>query len=354
MRILHAPVDINSAAWETSQVERSMGHYSQVMVFDEYFGCSYDYNLHFLNNNKIINFLNASSFFIKSLKKYDIFHFYYGKTLIPFPWYPGRRIIPILLDLVILKLLRKKIFFTFHGSDVRRKILFLKNYKNNMYKKVNFSDYLEDIFKLVRLKFISIFADKVFVTTPDLKFFIPFAEITPQRINLKNWEISSRKKLLKLKSLKSKVVIFHAPGDRQSKGTEYIIKIVKRIQKEGAFISFELAENIDHSQIKRFFDNADICIDQLLSGWYGMFSVEAMALNKPVICYLNKDLFSFVPWAKDIPIVNANIANLYDKLKWLIENPQEREKIGKMGREFVEKWHNPIKTAEKLTKLYEK
>ena len=352
MRILHAPININGAAWEVSQVKRSMGHYSRVMVFDEYFGRLYDYNLHFLKNNKIKNFLNAISFFIKSIKKYDIFHFYYGKTLIPLPLYSGNRIAPILLDLIILKILRKKIFFTFHGSDIRRIKLFLKNYKNIMIRKITFFDYIEDIFKLFRLKFITIFADKIFVTTPDLKFFISSAEVIPQRLNLNNWEISSSENLSKIELSKSRVVILHAPINREAKGTEYILKTVKDLEKNGVPIYFNLVENIKHGQIKKFFDSADICIDQLLSGWYGMFSVEAMALNKPVICYLNEDLFSFIPWGKDIPIVNANINNLYDKLKWLIENPKERQQIGKRGRDFVEKWHNPKIITERITELY--
>jgi len=352
MRILHAPININGAAWQVSQVERAKGYYSRVMVFDEYFGRLHDYNLHFLKNNKIKNFFNALCFFIKSLKKYDVFHFYYGKTLVPLPFYSGKRIVPILLDLIILKILRKKIFFTFHGSDIRRKKLFLGKYKNNISRKFDFFDYPEDLFKLIRLKFITIFTNKIFITTPDLKFFIPSAEITPQRISLNDWKISSFNRLSKIKSLKSRVVIFHASNNRQAKGTRYIIKTINRLEGEGAHICFELVENIQHNQIKKFFNIADICIDQMLSGWYGMFSVEAMAVNKPVICYLNEDLFPFVPWSEDIPILNADTDNLYDKLKWLIENPKERERIGKMGRTFVEKWHNPKIIAEKIIELY--
>lgn len=352
MRILHAPININGAAWEVSQAERSTGHYSRVMVFDEYFGRFYDHNLHFLKNNKIKNFLNAISFFIKSLREYDIFHFYYGKTLVPMPYYFKNRITPILLDLVILKLFGKKIFFTFHGSDIRRKKIFLGKYKNNVSEKINFFDYLEDLFKLVRLKFITIFANKIFITTPDLKFFISSAEITPQRINLNTWKISSCNNPLKKKLLKSEVVIFHASNNRQIKGTRCIVETVERLEKEGAPIYFKLFDNIQHNQIKKFFENADICIDQLLVGWYGMFSVEAMALNKPVICYLDENLFPFVSWSKDIPIVNANTDNLYDKLKWLIENPQKREEIGRRGRDFVEKWHNPKIIAERMIELY--
>ena len=240
MRILHASVNINGAAWEISQIERNMGHFSRVLVFDEYFGYPYDYNLNFFKNSKIINFINALSFFIKALKEYEVFHFYYGKTLIPFPWYPGKGVIPFLLDLIILKIMRKKIFFTFHGSDVRRKRIFFEKNESNIYRSLKIFDYLEDLFKLVRLKFISIFANKIFVTTPDLKKFIPSAEVTPQRINLENWNIIHTDK----KKLRSEIVIFHAPTNRQLKGTEYIIKTIERIKKEGIPIRFLLVKNV--------------------------------------------------------------------------------------------------------------
>ncbi len=350
MRILHAPVDINSAASETSKAEKAMGHSSHVLVYDQYFGSSFDYNLNFLQKNKIINFKNSVLFFIKSLKKYDIFHFYYGKTLIPFPWYFGKkRIPPILLDLIILKIFKKKIFFTFHGSDVRRKRIFLKNYKDNMYEKVRIVDYLEDIYKLLRLEFICLFADKIFVTTPDLIFFIPSAEVTPQRINLKNWKIISQKK-----DFKEKVVISHIPSKSLVKGTKYIIKTIEELEKEGLPISFIFLEKIKHDQMKDIFENSDICIDQLLGGWHGMYSVEAMATKKPVICYINENLFYFAPWGREAPIVNANPKNLKEKLRWLTNNPEERKKIGEEGRKYVEKYHDSVKITKRLIKHYER
>jgi len=158
---------------------------------------------------------------------------------------------------------------------------------------------------------------------------------------------------VEFKKKDNSLIILHAPTNRIIKGTKYLIEAVSKLKKEGYPVKLKLLEDVKHDQMKEFCQDADIVIDQLLVGWYGGFAVETMALGKPVICYLNEDLFYVVPWAEDIPIVNANLATLYDKLKWLIENPQERERLGKLDRKFVEKYHNPIKIAKKLIKWYQ-
>ena len=62
----------------------------------------------------IKNFIDTSfsdakvvSFFVYSLFKYDVFHFYFGRSTL------------LNAELLIYDLLRKKYFFEFHGSDIR-------------------------------------------------------------------------------------------------------------------------------------------------------------------------------------------------------------------------------------------
>lgn len=340
-RILHCPVDVGGQAWMVSRAERQLGHQSDHMVFSSsYINYPADYNLNFNQKSFFKNFLKAVIFLFRAVKKYDIFHFYYAKSILPF-----------YLDLPILKILRKKIFFTFQGSDIRRRGFFSQQFKIDVYKgcKSIKNKKIFDFFRFLRLKIAVFFANKTFVLNPDLKLISPSSELLPYaNIDLNEWlpvEIKKEDNIL---------TILHAPTDRVIKGTKYLIETVSRLKKEGYPVELKLIENVKHNQLKKFCQEADIVVDQLLIGWYGAFAVEAMALGKPVVCYLNKDLFYLVPWAKDIPIVNANVTNLYEKLKWLIENPKERERIGKKSREFVEKWHNPVKIAEKLIKIYEK
>lgn len=339
IRILHCPVDVGGQAWMISRAERKLGYESDHMIFSSsYISYPADYNLNFKKKSFFINFLKAIIFLFRAIKKYDVFHFYYAKT-----------ILPLYLDLPILKIFRKKLFFTFQGSDIRRRGYFLKRFKMDVYKDCKEITHKKffDFLRFLRLKVIIFFADKSFVLNPDLKLISPSSELIPYgNVDLNEWSS------VEFKKKDDSLVILHAPTNRSIKGTKYLIETVSKLKKEGYPVKLKLLEGIKHDQMKEFCQNADIVVDQLLIGWYGGFAVEAMSLGKPVVCYLNEDLFHLVPWAKDIPIVNASVSTLYDKLKWLIENPKEREKIGKMGRQFVEKWHDPVKIAEKLTKIY--
>ena len=227
----------------------------------------------------------------------------------------------------------------------------MKRFKTDVYKDCKDIRHKKifDFFRLLRLKITVFFANKTFVLNPDLKLISSSSELMPYgNVDLNEWSS------IGFKRKDNSLIILHAPTNRSIKGTKYLVEAVSKLKKEGYSVRLKLLEGIKHNRMKEFCRDADIVVDQLLIGWYGGFAVETMALGKPVVCYLNEDLFYLVPWAGDIPIVNANTANLYDKLKWLIENPKERERIGRMGREFVEKWHDPVKIAEKLTKLYEK
>jgi len=106
-----------------------------------------------------------------------------------------------------------------------------------------------------------------------------------------------------------------------------------------------------NQEVKGALKQADIVVDQLLLGVHGIFSVEAMALGKPVLCYIRDDLVEKYP--SDLPIVNANPDTIEVELEKLLVNPQLRTEIGKRSREFTERYHDSRVVARKLIKLYE-
>ncbi len=339
MKILHSPSDVGNQAWMISRAERELGYLSDNMIFkSSRFNYPADYNLNFKKGAYFRNFFKSFIFLFKAIKKYNIFHFYFGKSILPF-----------YLDLPILKIFRKKIFFTFQGCDIRRRKYCLAHFKINACSEcqdLRCRKKYWDLVAFLRLKLSLLFANKTFLLNPDLKFFSLSSEMLPYgSINLNQQQSTESGE-------KNIITILHAPTDRAVKGTKYVIEVVEKLKKENYPVELKLVENLEHSQMKKIIEDADIVIDQLLIGWYGVFAVESMSLKKPVVCYLAENLLCFVPWAKDIPIVNASSENLAEKLKWLIENPQERKRLGQRGREFVEKWHNPIKIAQKLTKEY--
>ncbi|MEK9773222.1 MAG: glycosyltransferase family 1 protein, partial [Opitutae bacterium] len=146
--------------------------------------------------------------------------------------------------------------------------------------------------------------------------------------------------------------IGHAPSNRQVKGTQEILDVIKqlKINFEERF-EFVLIENVDHEDAMRLYDSIDILIDQIYVGWYGGLAVEAMALGKPVLCYIRESDLRFIPqeMAQDLPVINVESNTLLTVLSSMIEMPREQLlELGRRSRSYVEKWHCPTKVVQQL------
>lgn len=82
-----------------------------------------------------------------------------------------------------------------------------------------------------------------------------------------------------------KIKILHAPTNRVFKGTEYITDVMERVLSARNDVEFMVLDNPDHLDFLKQLAQADIVIDHILYGTYGMLSIEAMALKKNC-CYL--------------------------------------------------------------------
>ena len=141
-----------------------------------------------------------------------------------------------------------------------------------------------------------------------------------------------------------KKIVFHAPNHRHIKGTEILVRACDELKRDGRN-DFELViyERQPNDVILQAMNDSDVVADSFIMGVYAMFSIEAMALAKPVMCYLRPDLlelYSYYSWAKECPVVNTSPDQIKEKLVWLLDHSEERERLGRAGREFVEKHHS--------------
>jgi|ERR1035437_5688013 glycosyltransferase involved in cell wall biosynthesis len=297
-----------------------------------------------------VEFLHGGNIFQRVLKhsynsarkfywffKYNTFHFYYGNTL--FPWQ---------IDLPFYRLFGKKVVFHYLGNDVQ-------GYKKSVekYKWTNITAYIDkndslrhDLNIEKRVAFESKYADLKFVCAPCYSEFVPNALVLPLAIDLKDFEYSD----LPMNDI---LEIMHAPTHRGNKGTDFIIKAIEKLISEGAPISFNLVENVTHDRLKEEYKKVDIFIDQILGGWYGTASIEAMALGRPVICSIRKSYFEYIDYGPEIPIIHADPDCIYDSIKYLINNRSKLPEIGKASRRFVEKVHDVRNITTELIKYYQ-
>lgn len=141
------------------------------------------------------------------------------------------------------------------------------------------------------------------------------------------------------------VKILHTPNHRGFKGTEYIINAVEELRKEGLKVELVLLEGVQNDKVREIMEECDMLVEQLICPGYALSGIEGMAKGLVVISNLDepeefRKLFSKYSFLGECPIVSANIWNVKEKLRELIENPDLREELGRKGREYVEKYHS--------------
>ncbi len=98
---------------------------------------------------------------------------------------------------------------------------------------------------------------------------------------------------------------------------------------------------------------ADIVFDQLGDGLIGGAGLDAMAIGRPVIANAGpegfEDLFGEVP-----PICRAKTPEeVYAQLKRLAFNQDERDRIGRSGRQYMEKYFNPEHATQQIVEIFQ-
>lgn len=141
--------------------------------------------------------------------------------------------------------------------------------------------------------------------------------------------------------------IVHAPTNRRFKGTEGILEALDHVKEDFELV---LVEGKTPEEALEIYREADIIIDQISGGSYGVLSIEAMALGKPVIAYISEQTRLRHPL---LPVVSADFDSLSEIVSSLIKDRQKRIHLGERGRAYVERYHDNIRVTALLADLYE-
>jgi len=149
---------------------------------------------------------------------------------------------------------------------------------------------------------------------------------------------------------RSKPVLAHAPSNKAKKGTEAVLAALEQLKPNHNF-EFKLIHGMPRSEALQTVATADVFLDQFTIGAEGLAALEAMALGKPVVCFIKESLRSRYPEA--CPIVVSDQNNLAPTLAKLIENGPRRRALGIEGRKYIERYHSANEVARELVKVYE-
>lgn len=145
--------------------------------------------------------------------------------------------------------------------------------------------------------------------------------------------------------------VVHAPNHRQFKGTKYLEMAVELLRKQGRSIELVLVEKVSNREALEIYRSADVVFDQCLIGFHGYFALEAMALGKPVICYIRHPQTFLIDYER-CPMILTHRDRLVADLERLIENRRELGEIGRQSRLYIERNYRIEAFAGRLGNCY--
>jgi glycosyltransferase involved in cell wall biosynthesis len=305
LRVTHAPVNTAGIPWENVQALRRKGVDARLVVFERgklHHEADWSLERHGPLPQRLAQQFAA---FAKLAPQTDIFHFYFGLTLIPKS-----------IQFPLLRALRKKSVFHYLGSDIRGKSPDELAYGKR--------------------------ANAEIVGSYDAQRWVPEAHVIPPGLDLRPFTPVPP-------SDNPRPLVVHAPSHREKKGTAQVIAALEQLPVE-----LDIVEGVHHEEARERYRRADIVVDQLQAGWHGIFALEAMALGKPVVTYLKPDVVERAEraYGTKVPIVSATKDTLVEALRPLVESPARRREVGAASRAYVERVHDIDRIADRLLDIY--
>jgi hypothetical protein len=322
LKALHSPVNVAGGPGAISAGLQELGVDSTLLVFNERpFERGFDVNLRLRDTSRAssipFNLPKQLRALAWALPQFDVFHFHAGLTLAP------RRV-----TLPLLRARRKGIVFQSWGSDLRG-------------RSASEVPYLKG-------------AGAVIVGSYQTRRLAPRGpwpeyDVVPPAIVLRDWEPAPVEPGDVLR-------IAHAPSKRAVKGTEAVLAAVESLRARGAPVELDLIEGVPNREARLRYAAADVVVDQLRVGWYGMFAIESMALAKPVVVHLDEEAAaeSEEAFGLELPLVRADEGSLEDVLAGLVEVRERLPELGRRSREYVECVHAHTAVARRVLEIYER
>lgn len=340
LRVLHLPVNIRWVMDATIQAEEEIGIETKTMLIsraglDEGREARVDYIPYNSGAKKfsvaylkyLFSILRYFGHYAQLLKWADVIHWQYSNRL----WLGAGKLKN--LDFFLLRLFNKPAIVQFHGGDFRNSEEWAKT--NRWWREAYEPNFVKELDEKARITQDS-FAKAGFIFALGYGMY-PFVkpENKDRAIILERSIVLEKPKLSHAKQ--GKIKIMHAPSHPTAKGTKYITKAIESL-KNKYDIDFVLIQNMSHDFVIKNLEEADIVVDQLLCGDYGLFAVEAMNAGAAVVANVNKQLRSEYP--SSLPIVQAEPDTIYEVLEDLICDREKRMALSAQGPVYAQLVHS--------------
>ena len=157
---------------------------------------------------------------------------------------------------------------------------------------------------------------------------------------------------------------------KDGKGTEYIIEALKELKTDKKITlltcsatglledlkdKYNIIElgNIKDDKVILSYTACDMFLMPSRGESFGFMAIEAMACERPVVVFNNTSL-PYITFAPDCGVLveNKNSHKLMEAIKMLIDNKEERERRGALGRKLVEENYNVDTYNKRIFEVY--
>lgn len=181
------------------------------------------------------------------------------------------------------------------------------------------------------------------VSTPDLLLDLPSASWVPVVVDLRRWESDAPL----LRAERPRVV--HAPSRASLKGSRLIDRALAPLAAEG-LIDYERLENVPPVEMPAHVAGADIVVDQLSIGIYGVAAAEAMAAGRVVVSHVIPEVRNLC--GDELPVIEATPDDLADIIRHVVDDRATARATAAAGTAYVREWHDGRRSATVLRELF--
>jgi hypothetical protein len=333
-----------------ARCDRLLGLHSESLVFTTYHVTkNFDINLQRLSKAIYTRHSRWSGPMHKiilrlALIRYDAFHLFCDRGLMP----PTRRMEINEREMGAMRQHGRRLYTYTYGADVRTRTATLALGRYNLCidcpepMKFCMCDDAEGCDNIARIRASA----TMMMAMGDMLAYVPDAR------NFHFWPIDTGQvRYVGTDWSKNRVLrVAHAPNHAHFKGTQYLVRAIERLRSEGHAVELIQVQGVPNSEVMALFASCDLVADQFIAGFHGYTALEAMALGKPVLCYLRDPDMAIDP--ASCPIINVWPDTVYDTLKDCLEGRHDLAALGRRSRSYVEHYYSLEAVALRLGQLY--
>ncbi len=249
------------------------------------------------------------------------------------------------LDYKFLKHKKKKIVCIFVGDDIRSRKLLQEKCLINENDSYVFYDKYDIESNEIRVKRVADLADRY----ADLVFSLKKGQVSYLKKSVDKFMYMIDDDILNASQFelnkKTKIKIVHAPSNPVLKGTPLVKAAIKKLKVEGYTFEYIELQNCSNEEVLSILNESHIVLNQFYADMPGVFGIEAMAKKNAVLMsadYENLPVNAKEPWMR------TKYWEVYDNLKYLLDNPKKIEVYAQEGYEFIKNNY----TEEKVREFY--